>query len=247
MTSSSTLLEVDQLICGYRVGQPVLSDVTLTLERGGIVALVGPSGGGKTTLLKTLLGLLPPLGGRASVLEGTGRPPCQKKVGYIPQRLGLVEHASVLRNVVVGTLPETGWLRSLLGAFPAEHVQRAHEALEQVGLDNMTGQSPLHLSGGERRRVAIARTLAQRPALLLADELLSELDEATATIVLNAIRQLQQDTDMGVLMVEHNLERSCDLADLVCCLGQGTLRATFAPAPDRLQRARRLLATHALP
>lgn len=246
MSSTTDLLEVAGLACGYRPGQPVLAGIDLTVQRGSTVALIGPSGCGKSTLLKSLLGLVPPLAGevRFSSADGQG---LEGRIGYVPQRLGLVEHTTVLRNVLAGTLPEVGRLRSLLGTFSHEHERRAREALERVGLGDRAAARPAHLSGGERRRVAIARALAQRPALLLADELLSELDEGTAATILDVLRALQHEAGTAVLMVEHDLERSCAVADTLCCLGAGTLLATLAAAPDRPRRAREVMARAARP
>jgi ABC-type nitrate/sulfonate/bicarbonate transport system ATPase subunit len=224
--SEGPLLEVDALTCGYRRDQPLLDGVSFAVHAGETVVLVGPSGCGKTTLLKTILGLVQPLRGDIHLRGVDG-------VGYVPQGLGLVRHASALRNVLLGTVHELGPLRSLFAAFPAASVERAHEALGLVGLAHKARAKPVHLSGGERRRVALARAIAQRPSLLLADEMLSELDNRTKGFVLDAVGELQRTTRMGILMVEHDIATSCEVGDLVCCLGGGTISAALRPGPQR--------------
>ncbi len=211
------------LSIGYHAQAPLLTGLTFELSPGETVAIVGESGCGKTTLLKTLAGLHPPLAGQASVLghTGTSRPP--GSLGYIPQDLGLVENATVLRNVLLGTLPRVSTLASLVGRFPQEANEDARWALETVGLAGYEQATTRKLSGGERRRVAIARTLAQRPRALLADEILSELDVTTASTVIDSLAHVQAETGLAVLMVEHNLDVAWEVADEVLCLQDGRI------------------------
>jgi phosphonate transport system ATP-binding protein len=239
-------LAVDGLSCGFQASAPVLQEIDLRLLSGETVVLVGPSGCGKTTLLKTLTGLMPPLRGSATVLGAIlpERPP-RGAIGYIPQALGLVRHVSVLHNVLMGTLPRTSALRSLTGTFPRSSVETAHAALAAVGLSHKAEAKPIHISGGERRRVAIARALVQRPKLLLADEILSELDIGTQRVVLDAVRLLQKDTGMGLLLVEHNLDVAWEVADAILCLKGGKIVATLRPTHDARERLKEVfLASH---
>lgn len=212
-------LACSDLTVGHTPGNPVLQGLTFQVDRGQTVAIVGESGCGKTTLLETLAGILDPQDGQARVLDTNlpGRP-APGQLGYIPQSLGLVENATVLRNVLLGTLPRVGLLGSLTGRFPKEARREAETALEALGLARYARTRPRELSGGERRRVAIARTLAQGPRILLADEILSELDVTTADAVIAHLRRVQEEADLAILMVEHNLDVAWQVADRVLCL-----------------------------
>lgn len=217
-------LKLQDLRVGYGRGPDVVSGVDLELQPGEVVAVLGPSGGGKSTLLKAVAGLLPVRGGRLEVLGAAAprRPPVGS-VGYIPQRLGLVRHTSVLDNVEHGGLHETGFWQSLLHKAPPAVTRRAEEALERVGLSDKL-HDPIHrLSGGQQRRVAVARTLVQRPRLLLADEFLGELDPETAAVVSDLVGDLRHD-GTAVLMVEHRLDQARAVADRVYRFEHGGLR-----------------------
>lgn len=194
----------------------VLDELTLTIEAGTTLAVVGQSGCGKTTLLKTLAGILPPIAGEVDVLD-TSLPaaPPGGELGYIPQGLGLVPHENVMRNVLHGRLSELGRFRSLLGRFPAHVENDARNAIERVGLAEKTYVRVSELSGGQRRRVAIARSFVHEPRLLLADEMLSELDTGTKRTIINCLTDLQAATGMTVILVEHNETVVQEIADRV--------------------------------
>ncbi len=218
------LLQLQALCAGYRGGPNVVCGVDLELQQGESVAILGESGGGKSTLIKTVAGLVPVRSGTLSVLGA--RPPIKPprgSVGYIPQRLGLVRHTSVLDNVVHGGLHETRFLDTLLHRAPAQVVERAHDSLAAVGLTDKA-HTPIHrLSGGQQRRVAVARALVQRPRLLLADEFLGELDPKTADTVAGAVRTLREELGTAVLLVEHRLDQARRIADRVYRMDQGYL------------------------
>ncbi|MGB0651778.1 MAG: phosphonate ABC transporter ATP-binding protein [Thermoplasmatota archaeon] len=208
----------------------VVKSVSLEVAAGETVAILGPSGGGKSTFLKAVAGLLSPAAGSLEVLGSAApsRPP-SGQVGYVPQRLGLVRHASALANVLHGALPGLPAWRSLVGAYPEEVRERARQALADVGLAEKA-EAPIHqLSGGQQRRVAVARALVQRPRLLLADEFLGELDPATVEAVWGAVRRLQQETGMTLLVVEHHLDQALRLADRIFSLKEGHLTAMAVP------------------
>jgi phosphonate transport system ATP-binding protein len=217
----------------------VLRGVTLRVAAGERRAIVGPSGSGKSTLLKLLKGLVPPQRGEVSTLGeavgarrgGWGRRSGRllgARVGYIPQNLGLVSSATVLENALMGALHRTGELRSWLGIFPREELEAAREALAALGIAHLADRRAHEISGGERRRLAVARTLVQRPQLLLADEFLSELDDATAEQVVAALRVAQAHLGMTVVIVEHNLRFACAFCEKVTVLGEGCAIADLA-------------------
>ena len=229
---------------GLSVGyteEPVLEDLSFAVEEGTTLALVGRSGCGKTTLLKTLAGILDPLDGEATVL-GTRPPqsPPAGELGYIPQSLGLVMHEPVLTNVLHGRLSDLGRLRSLFGRFPNDAEAEARDAIERVGLGGKEQSRVKELSGGQRRRVAIARAFVQEPRVLLADEMLSELDSETAQSIVHCLSTLQQDTGMTAVIVEHNLDVATDISDTVLSLGAGGIEDRIEPARTRKPEAQQV-------
>jgi phosphonate transport system ATP-binding protein len=165
-------------------GPLILSIDHLAIGPGERIAVVGPSGSGKTTLLRLLNGSLCPASGEAEILGQRLLPgrrlrrEQRRRVGMVYQDFALVERASVFDNVLYGRLGHAHPWLSLLGHFAAEDRARALAAVGEVGLQEQMLQRADALSGGQRQRVAIARVLAQDPALILADEPISNLDPA---------------------------------------------------------------------
>ena len=192
MELTEPLLTLDGLVIGYDA--PLTGPITLDVGKGEVVAILGPSGIGKTTLLRTIAGLVMPLG-------GSSRQRVDKKggLGYIPQNLGLARHATVAHNVSLGAGVRLKWSLSMY----ADRRKRTLEALKKVGMGHKATEPVRRLSGGQKRRVATARTLAQRPQLMLADEFLSELDDRNASAVMDAVSPLL-DEGSSLIMVEHN-------------------------------------------
>ncbi|DAC56034.1 MAG TPA: ATP-binding cassette domain-containing protein [Candidatus Poseidoniales archaeon] len=197
------LLILDKLVIGYN--EPLTGPLSLEVSRGEVVAILGPSGAGKTTLLRTIAGLVMPLG-------GSSRQRVDKKggLGYIPQNLGLARHATVAHNVSLGAGVRMKWSLSMY----AERRKQTMEALEKVGMEHKATEPVRRLSGGQKRRVATARTLAQRPQLILADEFLSELDDRNASAVMDAVSPLL-DEGSSLIMVEHHAKYALKYATRV--------------------------------
>jgi phosphonate transport system ATP-binding protein len=224
-------VNVDGVWAAYGPGAPALRDVSLKVRQGERRAVVGPSGSGKSTMLKLLKGLVPATQGNAqtlgvSVCNRGGTKGCLRaRVGYIPQNLGLVSSATVLQNALMGALHRVRGWRSWLGAFPQHEVDAAYEALDAVGIAHLAERKAHQLSGGERRRLAVARALVQRPELLLADEFLSELDDVTSEHVLKGLEAACERYGMTVLIVEHDLKVACNFCDSVTVLRDGKVVA----------------------
>tara|TARA_B000000475_G_C15992929_1_gene445795 strand:+ start:140 stop:835 length:696 start_codon:yes stop_codon:yes gene_type:complete len=203
---------------GYKMNEPLLSDVVFSFNPGEIIAINGASGIGKTTLLKTLAGLLEPLKGEFSVF-GKSKPR-RGEVGYIPQRLGLIRHASVLHNVMLGARAghTSAW-------FPfSPHCRKfSNDAIESVGIYHKLRTPVRKLSGGQQRRVAVARTLAQQPRLILADEFLAELDEETLEMVMKVVLDYVAENNAIMILVEHDFERAKRMASRLFTAQDGTL------------------------
>jgi ABC-type polar amino acid transport system ATPase subunit len=188
-------------------GARVLDGATLTVRDGEVTALVGPSGGGKSTLLRCVNGLEPFDGGTIAVGDVTlvgGKSPAaadllrlRRRVGMVFQQFHLFPHLSVIENVLAGPVYALGQHRD--AATP-----RAKELLERVGLADKLDARPSGLSGGQQQRVAIARALAVNPAAILFDEPTSALDPHMAGEVLAVMRDLAR-SGMTMIVVSHDM------------------------------------------
>jgi phospholipid/cholesterol/gamma-HCH transport system ATP-binding protein len=217
-----------------RFDQPVLSGVTLTIEKGEMFAIFGPSGTGKSVLLKTTIGLILPDRGDVrvhgqSVYRGeTGAlDRIRRKVGYVFQNAALFDSLTVHGNVVMG-IPES----VLAKEDKRTRDRRVWEALERVNLDPriVMGKLPSELSGGMRKRVGIARAIVGRPEILLWDEPTTGLDPINSAAVERLIRELSDELDVTSVLVTHDIEGGLLICDRVAMLDQGGLR--FCGTPD---------------
>jgi lipoprotein-releasing system ATP-binding protein len=200
----------------------VLRDVSLRIGRGEIVALLGPSGSGKSTLLQAV-GLLEGgfegsirlNGEEAARLDGSGRTRLRREaIGFVYQFHHLLPDFSALENVVLPQL--------VRDVSPADARVRAEALLGKLGLAHRLHHRPSQLSGGEQQRVAVARALANRPPLILADEPTGNLDEATADVVFGEFVRLARDEGSAALVATHN-ERLAARMDRVVRLHDGRL------------------------
>jgi len=224
MGEDTAALRLENVFFSYDGRNPVLRGVSLSIPQGASVAIMGPSGSGKTTLLRVAAGLLKPQAGTVEVF-GSSYPlrTAGRYVGYIPQNLGLVGNQSVMANVLMGALPHVGALGSLLGRFPEAAVEEAMRALRLMGIEHLRGRRVWELSGGERQRVAIARALVQKPKLLLADEMVSDLDYVKARDIMQLVRELAKRMGITLLMVHHDLELVRQYSDTVHLMSSGRL------------------------
>ena len=185
------MLSCHALVC-VAGGQTLITDLTLDFAPGERVALMGPSGSGKTTLLTTLAGLLPPSGGQVLVRGEplAGRPALRAELALIFQGYGLLSLLTAAENVEVAV--------RAAGHPPREAMRRAAQALERLKVARFAGHLVEELSGGQQQRVAVARALALRPRVLLADEPTAEQDAAHRAVVLDELLAV---TDSGTTLV----------------------------------------------
>ena len=210
-----SVVRASNLEIGFDTSNPLLHISELEVNPGEVVSIAGPSGIGKTSILRTIAGLLSPISGSVEVC-GSMLParPERGSVGYIPQRLGLVRHSSVLSNVMLG---------SRAGNVRQNWKGNAIIAIEEMGLLEKKNEVIKRLSGGQQRRVATARTLAQRPKLILADEFLSELDEKTIERVLNSTLSYIKSSGAAMILVEHDVTRAKEISDRLLVIDDGRL------------------------
>lgn len=220
-------LEAQALAFGYR-GHPVGREVSLTLAAGEVVCLLGPNGGGKTTLFKTLLGLLAPQGGVVLLdgvdLRALDRAEVARRIGYVPQAVTGYFPFLVEDVVLMG---RTAHLP--LFATPSTRDREiAREAIARIGVEHLARAEYTRISGGERQLVLVARALAQGTPLLVMDEPTASLDFGNQVKVLERVTALARG-GIGVLMSTHDPDQAFLCGDRVILLQSGAIAAQGAP------------------
>ncbi len=207
-----------------------LDDVSLEVERGEFLVVIGLSGSGKSTLLRCINRLQDPTNGRIWIFgeEMTGAKGDQLRklrasIGMIFQQFNLVKRHSVMANVLSGALGRTSLLRSLTMRFPPDEVRRAQACLDRVGLGDRGGSRADALSGGQQQRVAVARALMQDPKLFLADEPVASLDPALRHSVMRHLEALNREEGLTVVCALHDVDLIQRYATRLIALRDGRL------------------------
>jgi lipopolysaccharide export system ATP-binding protein len=215
-----------QALAKHYDAKAAVQDVSLQLRGGEIVGLLGPNGAGKTTTFYMVVGLIPATHGRV-FLDGrniTAEPMWRRAragVGYLPQEASVFRKLTVWENVMA--VVET------LGLGERERKERTAEQLAELGLEKLARQPAFTLSGGERRRLEIARALATRPRFLLMDEPFSGVDPISVAEVQSIIRRLK-DRGIGILITDHNVRETLSIVDRAYLIHQGRVLVSGTPA-----------------
>jgi len=201
----------------------VISDLSLSIPEGCFFTLLGPSGCGKTTLLRTIAGFIQASGGH--LLFGgrdvTRLPPHKRNIGMVFQDYALFPDKTVADNVAYG-------LRAR-GERGADMARKVKEALARVGLETFADRHPAALSGGQRQRVALARAMVIKPAILLMDEPLSNLDAKLRVQIRETIVQLQREVGITTVFVTHDQEEALSMSDLIGVMNKGAIEQLGSP------------------
>jgi len=203
-----------------------LDDVSITIASGSLTALLGPSGGGKSTLLRVIAGLETPDSGTVSISgsDATALPPQRRNVGFVFQHYAAFKHLSVYRNVAFGLE---------IRKRPKDEIKkRVTELLELVHLEAFAHRLPSQLSGGQRQRMALARALAVEPQVLLLDEPFGALDAQVRKELRTWLRRLHDEVHVTTVFVTHDQEEAMDVADDIVVMASG--RVEQAGTPDEL-------------
>jgi len=221
----SRVLDVRDVTKRYG-GRTVVKGVSLSVQTGEVVGLLGPNGAGKTTTFYMVVGLVRPDTGGV-MLDGNsiGTLPMYQRarmgIGYLPQEPSVFRRLTVLENLMV--------VMELLGLDRSEGRNRAMAILEEFHLDHLAESRGFHLSGGERRRVEIARALAVNPAFLLLDEPFAGIDPITIKDLKKMIRYLA-DKEIGVIITDHNVRDTLSITDRAVIVNDGTVLRAGDPS-----------------
>jgi polar amino acid transport system ATP-binding protein len=243
--SQEMILKTEKLRKSYENGQPVLKDISFTLEKGEVVVVVGPSGCGKSTFLRCL-NMLEPIDsgtiqfkdriidrGKRDVYE------IRQKIGMVFQSYDLFPHKTILGNIILAPL-------KVQKRDKNEVTAEAEQLLARVGLLDKKDSYPRQLSGGQKQRVAIVRALIMHPEILLLDEITAALDPEMVREVLQVVLELAKD-GMTMVIVTHEMEFAKAVADRVLFMDQGVVVEESLPdeffTSPRTERAKQFLNT----
>lgn len=222
------MIEFKEVEKRYPNGFEALKHINLTIDQGEFVAIIGLSGAGKSTLIRTINrmhditdGTLTVDGVNVMELKGARLRQFRRNIGMIFQSFNLVTRTTVIKNVLTSRVPELPFWRALLGAYPKKDKLEALEALDKVGILDKAFVRADQLSGGQQQRVALARTLAQNPKIILADEPVASLDPVTAKQVMDDFRRINREMNISVLINIHHVDLALQYADRVIGIKAG--------------------------
>lgn len=244
MKTAPPILCLERVVFGYTEQVPVLRWISLTISPGALTAILGPNGGGKTTLLHLLLGWLRPRAGTLRLnhrpLETFSHRERSRLLGLVPQSEHIPFEFTLLDYVLLGRAPYLGPL-----AMPGDQdAEAARQAIQRVGLSGLSQRPVTHMSGGERQLAMIARALAQHPAILLLDEPTAHLDLANRRRVRDVLRQLVAD-GITVVCTTHDPALAAGMAEAIVLMRAGEVIAA-GPSETTLT-SEKLSATYGLP
>jgi len=219
-------LEIQNLLQVFN-RQEVLHGLNFTVNDGEFLSILGPSGCGKTTILRILIGLLPPTSGRV-IKDGndiTAAPASKRGMGIVFQNYALFQNMTVLGNVEYALK----FNKELKSRSRTRSREIAENIIEQVGLAEHIHKKPWKLSGGQQQRVAIARTLACNPEIILFDEPMSALDAATRLSLRDEIKRIQRQFRTTMIYITHDQEEAFALSDRIMVMDNGTIQQLDTP------------------
>ena len=226
------VISLQNITAGYSRAHPALRNVNLSVLPREFLAVIGPNGGGKTTLLKVILGLLEPFRGSVRVM---GEPPGREnhsKMGYVPQVIPeRAFPATVLDVVLMGRLGRKGLFRG----FSGTDRKLAEENLEKLGVLQLSGERIDQLSGGQKQRILIARALVGNPDILLLDEPLASVDSQTQHSFYNLLAELNE--KMTILMVTHDVGAVSSHVKSIACINSTLVSHGETISEDDVSRA----------
>ena len=224
------MIKFDHVTKVYSNGTKALDDVSLQIEQGEFVGVIGLSGAGKSTLIRTVNKMIDITDGQLTVngvdipsLKGKALRKFRRKVGMVFQSFNLVTRTSVINNVLSARVADMSLIRTIFGLYSKEDKLEALEALDKVGILEKAYSRADQLSGGQMQRVALARTLAQHPEIILADEPVASLDPVMADVVMEDFRRINEEMNITVIINIHHVDLALQYAKRIIGIQAGKI------------------------
>ena len=224
------MIKFEHVYKQYSNGVLGLNDVNLEIQQGEFVAVIGLSGAGKSTLIRTVNKMIDITGGKLTVngtdvsaLSRRALRKFRRKIGMVFQSFNLVTRTSVINNVLSARVADMSFVRTLLGLYSKKDKMLALESLDKVGILEKAYTRADQLSGGQQQRVALARTLAQNPEIILADEPVAALDPVMADIVMEDFKRINREMNITVVINIHHVDLALQYADRVIGIRAGQI------------------------
>jgi len=231
------MLEISNLIKRYGHDEPVLQGLDLVVEDNSVVAIVGASGAGKSTMLRCINRLVEPTSGSIRLngmelvsLRGSTLRKARRKIGMVFQGFNLIDRLTVMENVLAGRLGYVSLFQAITRRYPPQDIERAFTLMERVGIAQYSNKRADELSGGERQRVGVVRALMQEPEVLLADEPTASLDPRTSEQIMMLLQSLASELSLPVLINIHNVAQAKTYTERIVGLRHGKMIFDGAPA-----------------
>lgn len=235
-------LETRDLAKVYPDGTEALKKISLSFKRGELVSIIGPSGAGKSTFLRSINHLNPPTSGdvifqgkNITTAKGKNLRLIRRQIGMIFQGFNLINRSNTIRNVLHGRLGYISTFKGGLGRFSKTDVMEAFLILERVGLSDHAFKRADELSGGQQQRVGIARAIAQKPSLILADEPIASLDPASSENVMKYLKRISEEDGITTIVNLHQVDFAKQFADRIIGIKAGEV--VFDGQPKELSKS----------
>ena len=224
-----TIIEVKNLKKNYG-NREILKDISFSIEKGEIISIIGESGAGKSTLMRCINGLEGINSGSIKFydtditkLKEKERNSIKKQMAYVFQDLKIIDNMYVIENVLIPFLNRKNFIQVLLNRFSRAEYERALYCLEKVGISKLAYTKAKYLSGGEKQRVAIARSIAPNVDLILADEPISSLDEKNSFQIMEIFKRINAKKNKTIILNLHNVEIAKKFSDKILALKNGEI------------------------
>lgn len=225
------MIEIKNMSVHYKdTNIKALTDINLTLDKGDFVCILGKSGAGKSTFIRTINGLQKPSTGTVymdgvpiSTMREEEMRKVRREMGMIFQHFNLIPRLSVMQNVLTGTFGYRSSIKNLIGWFSAEEIEKAKQVLNDVGLLDMADRRVESLSGGQKQRVGIARALLQQPRVLLGDEPVASLDPGTSNHTFKILKEIHERLGLLTIINVHDIELAKRYATRIIAFKNGEM------------------------
>lgn len=211
------ILDISDVSAGYDNNPRIIKNISFSVYQKDFLGIIGPNGGGKTTLLRTIMGLIKPTDGKVTFYNEAGKSVSKINIGYLPQLNKIDQKFPItVHDVILSGLTMSNWLPSF--SVPAKHRQRVEEVAEQMGVEKLLKRPIGELSGGQLQRVLLGRSIIDNPVLLILDEPISYVDKQFETAFYNILDEIN--AQMGIILVSHDIGTILSMVRNVLCVNE---------------------------